>query len=98
MKSAMRVQVTKIWKPLGRVVRNSTAAGLRQPHLEYTRLCELSNAELDPVYMRQRDALRNSVRQLAHRKSVNGQVQCNTTIAHLDLRCGLALTQLARQG
>jgi hypothetical protein len=59
------------------VVRNSTAAGLRQPHLERTRLCQLSDAELDPVYVRQRDDLRTRVRQLARPKLVNGQVAVN---------------------
>ena len=73
--SGTRVQVNKIRESLGRVVRNSTAAGLRQPHLERTRLCELSDAELDPVYVHQRDALRDTVRELAHPKSVNGQVR-----------------------
>ena len=66
--------MNKIRESLGRVVRNSTAAGLRQPHLERTRLCQLSDAELDPVYVRQRDELRTRVRQLARPKSVNGQV------------------------
>lgn len=70
--------MNRIRESLGRVVRNSTAAGLRQPHLERTRLCELSDAELDPVYVRQRDALRDTVRQLAHPKSVNGQVRCTS--------------------
>ena len=59
------------------MVRNSTAAGLRQPHLERTRLCQLSDAELDPVYVRQRDDLRTRVRQLARPKLVNGQVAVN---------------------
>ncbi|CAL5219282.1 g1085 [Coccomyxa viridis] len=76
-------QVNRIRESLGRVVRNSTAAGLRQPHLERTRLCELSDAELDPVYVRQRDALRDTVRQLAHPKSVNGQVMTGPVLAEL---------------
>ena len=70
----MCAQVNKIRESLERVVRNSSAAGLRQPHLERTRLCQLSDAELDPVYVRQRDALRETVRQLARPKRVNGQV------------------------
>ena len=69
--------MNKIRESLGRVVRNSTAAGLRQPHLERTRLCQLSDAELDPVYVRQRDDLRTRVRQLARPKLVNGQVAVN---------------------
>ena len=79
--SVLWTQVNKIRESLGRVVRNSTAAGLRQPHLERTRLCELSDAELDPVYVRQRDALRGTVRQLARPKSVNGQVRCPSLCA-----------------
>ena len=71
----MRAQVNKIRESLEMVVRNSSAAGLRQPHLERTRLCQLSDAELDPVYVRQRDALRETVRQLARPKRVNGQVR-----------------------
>ncbi len=69
--SRVCTQVNKIRESLG---RNSTAAGLRQPHLERTRLCQLSDAELDPVYVRQRNDLRTHVRQLARPKSVNGQV------------------------
>ncbi|CAK0744999.1 hypothetical protein CVIRNUC_001589 [Coccomyxa viridis] len=76
-------QVNKIRESLERVVRNSSAAGLRQPHLERTRLCQLSDAELDPVYVRQRDALRETVRQLARPKRVNGQVMTGPVLAEL---------------
>ena len=76
----MCAQVNKIRESLERVVRNSSAAGLRQPHLERTRLCQLSDAELDPVYVRQRDALRETVRQLARPKRVNGQV-CDALVS-----------------
>lgn len=68
------VQVNKIRESLGVVVRNSTAYGLRQPHLQRTRLCQLSDADLDPIYVRQRDALRRLVRQLAKPKLVSGEV------------------------
>ena len=84
----MRAQVNKIRESLEMVVRNSSAAGLRQPHLERTRLCQLSDAELDPVYVRQRDALHDTVRQLARPKRVNGQARCAATGAPLCCREG----------
>ena len=86
----MGAQVNKIRESLERVVRNSSAAGLRQPHLERTRLCQLSDAELDPVYVRQRDALRETVRQLARPKRLNGQVCAAVAGAPLHGRQGLS--------
>ena len=67
--------MNKIRESLGVVVRNSTAFGLRQPHLERTRLCQLSDADLDPVYVRQRSGLRDLVRRLAKPKLLNGEVR-----------------------
>ncbi len=40
------------------VAKNSTAFGLRQPHLERTRLCELDESQLEKVYVTQRNELR----------------------------------------
>ncbi|CAL8460728.1 g259 [Coccomyxa elongata] len=76
-------QVNKIRESLGLVVRNSTAYGLRQPHLERTRLCQLSDADLDPIYVRQRSGLRDLVRQLAKPKLVNGEVMTGPGLAKL---------------
>ncbi|KAK9908714.1 hypothetical protein WJX75_001863 [Coccomyxa subellipsoidea] len=76
-------QVNKIRESLGVVVRNSTAYGLRQPHLERTRLCQLSDADLDPVYVRQRSGLRDLVRQLAKPKLLNGEVMTGPDLAKL---------------
>jgi hypothetical protein len=67
-------QVNKIRESLELMVSNSTAYGLRQPHLERTRLCELADSELDPGYVRQRDGLKRLVRQLARPKMVEGKV------------------------
>lgn len=69
--------MNRIRESLGLVVGNSTAYGLRQPHLERTRLCELRDDELDATYVRQRDGLRRLVRQLARPKLLNGQVRCS---------------------
>ncbi len=62
------VQVNRVRRSLRRLVVNSTAVGLRQPHLERTRLCELADEQLDPVYVQQRDALRLLVRSMAQPK------------------------------
>jgi hypothetical protein len=69
-------QVNRIRASLGQIARNSSAFGLAQPHLERTRLCELADADLDPLYRKQRDGLRALVRQLARPKLVSGQARC----------------------
>ncbi|CAI5989455.1 unnamed protein product [Closterium sp. NIES-65] len=51
-------QVNLIRQSLNYMTANSTALGLTQPHLARTRLCELSDDELDPKYVRQRNQLR----------------------------------------
>ena len=50
------------------MARNSTGFGLRQPHLERTRLCELGDADLDPSYVSQRSELREMLFSLAKPK------------------------------
>ena len=60
--------MNRIRASLSVVARNSTAFGLKQPHLERTRLCQLTDAELDPGYLQQRTALRELVGQLAKPK------------------------------
>eukprot|EP01047_Picozoa_sp_COSAG01_P044130 COSAG01_NODE_3968_length_5483_cov_4.305906_3_plen_185_part_00 len=42
-------------------VFEQVGVGLRQPHLDRTRLCELADAELDPRYVQQRGALKLQV-------------------------------------
>ena len=69
--------MNRIRASLGLIARNSSAYGLAQPHLERTRLCELADAQLDPLYRQQRDGLRALVRALARPKAVNGQARAN---------------------
>ena len=64
----MRAQVNRIRASLTVMARNSTAFGLRQPHLERTRLCEMGDAELDPGYVAQRAQLRQLLLSLAKPK------------------------------
>lgn len=64
----MALQVNRIRKSLAVMAQNSTAFGLRQPHLKRTRLCQLSDTELDPVYVEQRTKLRSLVFSLARPK------------------------------
>ena len=64
-----------IRRSLGVVVRNSSAFGLRQPHLERTRLCELGDEQLDPRYVAQRAALRAHLAAMVKPKVVGGQAR-----------------------
>jgi hypothetical protein len=56
------------------IAANSSAFGLRQPHLERTRLCELADAELDGRYVRQRGDLRAALAALVKPKVIRGKV------------------------
>ena len=51
---------------------NYTAFGLRQPHLERTKLCDLSDDDLDGKYVHQREQLRHLVKGLAAPKHLGG--------------------------
>ncbi|CAI5472647.1 unnamed protein product, partial [Closterium sp. Yama58-4] len=66
-------QVNLIRQSLNLMAANSTAFGLTQPHLARTRLCELSDDELDPKYVRQRNQLRQLVASLVQPKIVSGK-------------------------
>ncbi|CAI7927785.1 unnamed protein product, partial [Closterium sp. NIES-54] len=66
-------QVNLIRQSLNLMAANSTAFGLTQPHLARTRLCELSDGELDPKYVRQRNQLRQLVASLVQPKIVSGR-------------------------
>ena len=67
--------MNKIRKSLQVIAGNSTAFGLRQPHLERTRLCELNDSQLETAYVRQRDELKLLVQRMAKPKRINGQVR-----------------------
>ena len=56
---------------------------LPQPHLDRTKLCDLDDAELDPKYLHQRDALKEVVQQLVKRKVVGGSVLTGAQLADL---------------
>ncbi|CAI5494657.1 unnamed protein product [Closterium sp. Naga37s-1] len=66
-------QVNLIRQSLNLMAANSTAFGLTQPHLARTHLCELSDEELDPKYVRQRNQLRQLVASLVQPKIVSGR-------------------------
>lgn len=76
-------QVNKIRKSLQVIAGNSTAFGLRQPHLERTRLCELNDSQLETAYVRQRDELKLLVQRMAKPKRINGQVMDGAALAKL---------------
>lgn len=62
---------------------NSTAFGLRQPHMDRTRLCSLRPEELDPTYNAQMAQLRQIVRGLATRKVIRGRTASGADLARL---------------
>lgn len=84
-------QVNRVRRSLQRLAVNSTAVGLRQPHLDRTKLCDLPDDQLDPTYVRQRDSLRRMVRSMAHAKVVSGQVVTGPKLADLVVRVVEAL-------
>ena len=66
------LQVNRIRSPLKTIAGNSTAFGLKQPHLERTRLCELKESELEPAYITQR----NDLQQVYHHYYSNFKISC----------------------
>lgn len=76
-------QVNRIRSSLTVIAKNSTAFGLKQPHLERTKLCTLEDKELDPTYVEQRDSLRELVNTLITPKIVMGRVMRGSDLADL---------------
>ncbi len=66
--------MNSIRRSLGVIAANSSAFGLRQPHLERTRLCELADSELDSRYVRQRGDLQAALAALVKPKVIRGKV------------------------
>lgn len=62
---------------------NSTAFGLRQPHLQRTQLCTLQDDQLDPQYVTQRAQLKRLVRQLVAPKAVGKTAMDGAALAKL---------------
>lgn len=62
-------ELNRIRESLRALAGNSTAFGLRQPHLERTKLCELRDDELEPAYVAQRDQLKGIIASSAKAKA-----------------------------
>jgi uncharacterized membrane protein YgcG len=67
--------------------------GLRQPHLDRTKLCELPDSALDPRYITQRDALRVTVRQKVNPKVIASVAVDGKGLADFVSKCGPALNE-----
>jgi hypothetical protein len=52
---------------------NSTAFSLPQPHLQRTKLCEMDDKELDPLYVKRREELKQVVGSIIKPKFVQGK-------------------------
>ncbi|KAL9269385.1 Guanylate-binding protein 4-like protein [Drosera capensis] len=66
-------QVNQIRESLAIMGDNSTAFSLPQPHLQRTKLCDLDDSKLDPVYVKKREQLKELVAALARPKIVQGR-------------------------
>ena len=77
------VQLNRIRQGLAAIAANSTALGLPQPHLDRTKLCEMSDDQLDQGYLRKREKLKSTVTMLAQPKVVKGKVLDGPALADL---------------
>jgi hypothetical protein len=75
--------VNEVRASLKNMSANSTAFGLRQPHLQRTQLCTLQDDQLDPQYVAQRAQLKRLVKQLVTPKAVGKTVMDGTALAKL---------------
>ncbi|XP_008776501.1 guanylate-binding protein 4-like isoform X2 [Phoenix dactylifera] len=66
-------QINQIRESLAIMGDNSTAFSLPQPHLQRTKLCELKDSELDPMYVKKREQLKRLVASIARPKIVQGK-------------------------
>ncbi|KAJ4828610.1 hypothetical protein Tsubulata_004969 [Turnera subulata] len=66
-------QVNQIRDSLAIMGGNSTAFSLPQPHLQRTKLCDLKDGELDPVYVKKREQLKEVVHSIIRPKIVQGK-------------------------
>ncbi|XP_068635823.1 uncharacterized protein [Aristolochia californica] len=66
-------QVNQIRESLAIMGDNSTAFSLPQPHLQRTKLCDMEDNELDPVYVKKRDQLKQLVASIVRPKIVQGK-------------------------
>ncbi|KAG9451897.1 hypothetical protein H6P81_004801 [Aristolochia fimbriata] len=66
-------QVNQIRESLAVMGDNSTAFSLPQPHLQRTKLCDMEDSELDPVYVKKRDQLKQLVASIVRPKIVQSK-------------------------
>ncbi|KAL6564417.1 hypothetical protein OROMI_015867 [Orobanche minor] len=66
-------QVNQIRESLAIMGDNSTAFSLPQPHIQRTKLCDLNDDELDPLYVKRRDQLKEVVSSIIRPKIVQGK-------------------------
>lgn len=66
-------EVNQIRDSLAVMGDNSTAFSMPQPHLQRTKLCDMEDEELDPLYVERRDALKQLVASMIKPKLVQGR-------------------------
>uniref|UniRef100_A0A0E0DS12 Guanylate-binding protein N-terminal domain-containing protein n=1 Tax=Oryza meridionalis TaxID=40149 RepID=A0A0E0DS12_9ORYZ len=66
-------EVNRIRDSLAFMGDNSTAFSLPQPHLQRTKLCDMDDQELDPLYIERRDELKQIVTSMIKPKLVQGR-------------------------
>lgn len=66
-------QVNQIRDSLAMMGDNSTAFSLPQPHLQRTKLCDMKDGELDPIYVKKREQLKELVASIIRPKIVQGK-------------------------
>ncbi|VAI23739.1 unnamed protein product [Triticum turgidum subsp. durum] len=66
-------EVNQIRDSLAIMGDNSTAFSLPQPHLQRTKLCDLKDQELEPLYVQRRDELKQLVASMVKPKIVQGR-------------------------
>ncbi|XP_027350593.1 atlastin-like isoform X2 [Abrus precatorius] len=65
--------VNQIRESLAIMGDNSTAFSLPQPHLQRTKLCDMKDVELDPLYVKKREKLKELVASIIRPKIVQGK-------------------------
>ncbi|KAL6647267.1 hypothetical protein ACP70R_014704 [Stipagrostis hirtigluma subsp. patula] len=66
-------EINQIRNSLAVMGDNSTAFSLPQPHLQRTKLCDMEDQELDPLYIKRRDQLKQIVASMIKPKLVQGR-------------------------
>ncbi|KAL2535715.1 Guanylate-binding family protein [Forsythia ovata] len=66
-------QINQIRDSLAIMGTNSTAFSLPQPHLQRTKLCDMKDDELDPIYVQKRERLKEVVASIIRPKIVQGK-------------------------